>query len=87
MMNENLTWISFQGAFDFAYLVKPLLGRPLQEENQFIEEFKILFPSSFDLKALKKDITLTNGASENDLRGGLERLGDTLGVRRAGTQH
>ena len=80
VLNEEITWISFNGFSDFAYLLKILLGDNLpEEENSFIDVINLYFPNLYDIKYL---------INENELyKGGLNKLAKDLGVERTGEIH
>ena len=80
VLNEDITWISFNGFSDFAYLLKILLGDNLpEEESSFIEVINIYFPKLYDIKYL---------INENKLyKGGLNKLAKDLGAERLGEVH
>jgi len=80
MMNEDIHWIAFHSAYDFAYLVKLLTGKLLpKKESDFFEHLKTFFPSFYDVKYLIK-------YCEN-INGGLEHVAQLLGLERIGPQH
>ena len=77
---ENVKWISFQGSYDFAYLLKTLTCCDLPaEEQEFFELLYTFFPSTYDVKFM---MTAVDG-----MHGGLAALGDTLQVKRIGPMH
>jgi CCR4-NOT transcription complex subunit 7/8 len=79
-LNENVKWITFNGAVDFAYLLKSLLGTDLpNEENAFFNQMDLFFGSYFDIKEMKRDIDF--------LVGGLSKVSKELGIERIGTTH
>lgn len=80
VLNEDITWISFNGFSDFAYLLKILLGDSLpEEENIFTDVINEYFPNLYDIKYL---------INENEMfKGGLNKLAKDLGVERIGEIH
>jgi len=80
VLNEDIRWISFHSAYDFAYLLKMLTGKKLpKKESEFFDSLRIYFPSFYDVKYLIK-------YCEN-LNGGLANVAETLGIERIGPQH
>jgi len=80
VLNEDIRWISFHSAYDFAYLLKLLTGKLLpKKESDFFQNLKMYFPSFYDVKYLIK-------YCEN-LNGGLENVALSLGLERIGPQH
>lgn len=78
--SENIVWVSFHSAYDFAYLIKILTGNLMQKrEEDFYKFMKVLFPVFYDLKYLIK--------STDHLRKGLQEISNDLGVNREGTAH
>ena len=80
VLNENLTWISFNGLSDFAYLLKSLTGDYLPDTvEDFNEIMKIYFPNAYDIKYLIK---------ENEIyKGGLNKIAKELNIERHGEVH
>lgn len=82
VLNEEVSWVSFHGGYDFAYLLKMLSGAPLPEEEVgFFELLECFFPQLYDLKYLMRR---TEGAA---LYGGLNRLAEHYDVERVGKMH
>eukprot|EP01017_Pseudomicrothorax_dubius_P044435 TRINITY_DN7505_c0_g1_i3.p1 TRINITY_DN7505_c0_g1~~TRINITY_DN7505_c0_g1_i3.p1 ORF type:complete len:253 (-),score=49.62 TRINITY_DN7505_c0_g1_i3:532-1290(-) len=53
--NEEVRWITFHPAFDFAYLMKLLSGTNLpQAEHEFDKELSVYFPTFYDVKYITK---------------------------------
>lgn len=78
--NEDVKYISFHSGFDFGYLLKLLICEALPEsESTFFELMQLYFPSVYDIKYIIRNLP--------DLQGGLQDLGNTLGVKRIGPQH
>ncbi|GLJ13364.1 hypothetical protein SUGI_0210720 [Cryptomeria japonica] len=81
VLNENVLWISFQGKYDFGYLIKLLTNQDLpKDQAEFFKLFRTYFPKSYDIKNLLK-------LCSKELRGGLENLANKLNVERVGTKH
>jgi CCR4-NOT transcription complex subunit 7/8 len=79
ILNEDITWISFHGAYDFAYLLKILTNLPLPDnESSFLEQVAIYFPVYYDVRFLVK---------KDNFRGSLSKLAQGLEINRIGTQH
>ncbi len=79
-LNNEITWITFHGNYDFAYLLKLLMNDKLPEkEEEFINLLKVYFPKFYDLKYLLQN--------SNFLEGGLNKLSKTLQIQRQGYQH
>ena len=82
VLNEDVRWICFHGSYDFAYLVKILCGPrdlPTKEEDFFFYLEKY-FPFIYDLKVLLRNVSCIKG-------GGLQKLANTLDVKRIGINH
>jgi CCR4-NOT transcription complex subunit 7/8 len=80
VLNDNLRWITFHGAYDLAYLLKNLSNQLLpEEESCFFEDLSIYFPNYFDLRyMIRKQIWL---------KGSLSRIAADLDVDRIGVCH
>ena len=80
VLNENLTWISFNGLSDFAYLLKALTGDNLPNTSEkFLELLKTYFPNAYDIKYL---------INENEVyKGGLNKIAKELNIERHGEVH
>jgi len=74
--NPDVAWVTFCSAYDFAYLVKVLMGRKLPRAlPEFLRYVRVYFGAAvYDVKHM---------ASEVALLGGLERVAGALRVRRA----
>jgi len=80
LLNDDVYWVSFHGAYDFAYLLKVITGLPLPEnETTFFECLKLYFPHYFDIRYLVRYV--------DNLRGSLSKLGQELNINRIGIQH
>ena len=81
VLNPDVKWISYQGSYDFAYLLNILYkdGFP-SNEKEFIETLTLYFPNYYDVRMLVKDI-------EKYFYGGLNKLIYKLGIERKGINH
>ena len=71
---EDVHWITFHGAFDFAYLVKLLKNETLPEKKDLFKILtKQLFPNIYDIKIMVDSL-------EEIRNGSLSKLGDDLDV-------
>lgn len=98
---EDVHWISFHSGYDFGYLVKLMLCKPLPEdETEYRKLLAIFFPSIYDIKYMVKhaqrnqtvnDAPLSPQAASilNNLgqKSGLQDLADELGIKRIGVAH
>ena len=98
---SDVHWISFHSGYDFGYLMKIMLCKPLpDDEVEFRQLLHIFFPALYDIKFLMKhasrnqtvnDMPLTPSAAQiiNNLgqKSGLQDIADELGVKRLGTAH
>ena len=80
VLNENVTWISFNGLSDFCYMLRLLLNDNLpNNENDFLDCLKIYFPNIYDIKNLINE--------NEDFKGGLNKIAKELNVERFGEMH
>ena len=80
VLNPDIKWVSFQGSYDFGYLLRLLLGKELPEkEEDFIDLLDLYFMNYYDIRMLVKGY--------QNMQGGLNRLADQLKVQRMGTIH
>ena len=98
---DDVRWISFHSGYDFGYLVKIMLCKPLPEdEGDYRKLLSTFFPAIYDIKYMMKhaqrlqavnNSPLTAGAANilNNLgqKAGLQDLADELGIKRIGTAH
>ncbi|KAL8932258.1 MAG: hypothetical protein Q9211_006423 [Gyalolechia sp. 1 TL-2023] len=98
---DDVRWISFHSGYDFGYLVKLMLCKPLPEdEAEYRKLLSIFFPAIYDIKFMIKhaqrygtvnDTPLTPTASQIlqslGQKSGLQDLADELGVKRVGIAH
>lgn len=81
VLNPDVKWISFQGSYDFAYLLNLLINDDFPEnEQKFIKTLILFFPEYYDIRMLVKD-------TEKYFYGGLNKLIYTLGIERKGINH
>lgn len=82
VLNEDVRWICFHGSYDFAYLIKILCSRPLKDTNpnDFFYFLSKYFPYIYDVKVLLRNVHCIKG-------GGLQKLANTLNVKRIGMNH
>jgi CCR4-NOT transcription complex subunit 7/8 len=100
--DEDVHWVSFHGGYDFGYLAKLLLCRPLpDDEVEFDMLMKKFFPSIYDIKYLMKyaikqhtmgQLTPLDAASAEVLakfeqKSGLENIAETFKIKRQGAAH
>lgn len=75
VLNPEVRWICFQGSYDFGYLLRLLINKPLPEnENDFIKLLNIYFPNYYDIRILAKDKCC--------LQGSLNKLAKRLKIKR-----
>ena len=99
--DEDVRWISFHGGYDFGYLTKLLICKPLpDDEVEFDKLMKKFFPSIYDIKYLMKqaiketamgrmalDSPATDILSKFEQKSGLENLAELLKIKRQGAAH
>ncbi|WVO18359.1 hypothetical protein L204_106074 [Cryptococcus depauperatus] len=77
---DNIKWVSFHSGYDFGYLLKILTCESLPtDESDFFRLLFIWFPCIYDIKHVVRSI--------KTLRGGLQEIAESLGVKRIGPQH
>ena len=75
VLNPDVYWISFQGSYDFGYLLRLLINEPLpKDEKDFMENLNIYFPNFYDIRILTKNKCC--------LHGSLNKLANLLKVER-----
>ena len=81
VLNPSIKWVSYQGSYDFAYLLKLLINDNLPEsEDEFMNLLKLYFPTFFDIRMLVRD-------DENLFHGGLSKLISKIDIERKGINH
>ena len=81
VLNPDVKWISFQGSYDFAYLLNLLINEEFpKDEKNFLKTLILFFPKYYDVRMLVKD-------TEKYFYGGLSKLIYTLGIERKGNNH
>lgn len=99
---EDVKWISFHGGYDFGYLTKLLMCKPLpKDEVEFEFYMKKFFPSTYDVKHLMKyaiklhnsgmltpsDASTTELLQKFEQKSGLESIAEALKIKRVGSAH
>ena len=80
VLNPEVYWVSFQGSYDFGYLLKLLINTDLPErEEDFIDLLDTYFINYYDIRMFIK-------GNDNFYRG-LNNLADQLEVKREGKKH
>merc|ERR1712130_274622 len=80
VFNDSVKWISFQGGYDFTYLLKVMMCEPLPaKEVDYFHLVQTYFPCLYDVRFLSM--------SCKSLSGGLSDIAKQLGIPRLGTQH
>lgn len=81
IMNDDVTFVTFHSSYDFGYLIKMLICKPLpSDESEFMKVLDVMIPHYYDLKFMAEDI-------EEISSSGLQNLANELNVRRVGPQH
>ncbi|CAG0891324.1 unnamed protein product [Cyprideis torosa] len=77
LWNPSITWISFHSGYDFGYLIRMILGKPLPAcRVKFLKLLRETFPNVLDLKYLMKSLRhVRGGLQENAIRHGVKRIG------------
>lgn len=99
---EEVKWISFHGGYDFGYLTKLLMCKPLPKDEFEFEFFmKKFFPCTYDVKHLMKhaiklhnsgiltpgDASTTELLQKFEQKSGLESIAEALKIKRVGSAH
>ena len=80
VLNPDIYWVSFQGSYDFGYLLKLLLNMNLPErEDEFINMLNLYFINYYDIRIFTK--------GNDNYYGGLNKIAEQLGVKREGQIH
>ena len=86
VLNENVKWLSFHSGYDFGYMLHLLRCEEMPaEEDDFFELLGLFFPYIYDIKYIVKYCESLPGAE--NLKGGLNRVGEALQVERIGPAH
>ena len=81
VLNPDIYWVSYQGSYDFGYLLKLLINEKLPpNEDRFIDSLNLYFHNYLDVKILVKD-------KEYYFNGGLNKLINKLRISRKGIMH
>ncbi|KAI9762667.1 MAG: hypothetical protein M4579_000285 [Chaenotheca gracillima] len=101
VLDDDVRWISFHSGYDFGYLMKLMLCKPLPvEESEFCKLLRKFFPNLYDVKYLLNH-TLGGQAGSNSplgpeamhvlanltMKSGLSELADEFNVKRSGPHH
>jgi len=74
LLNDEVKWITYHGAFDYAYLLKMLLNDRLPQDYQgFSDVMNDYFPYTIDTKIVAMEAQEIKGSS-------LQKLGNEFGV-------
>lgn len=98
---DDVRWISFHSGYDFGYLVKLMLCKPLpDDETEYRKLLSIFFPAIYDIKYMIKHVQRCGTVNDNPLtatasqilqnlgqKSGLQDLADELAVKRVGAAH
>ena len=80
VLNPDVKWISFHGCYDFGYLLKLLIVKPLPDnEKEFLNLCNTYFINYYDIKTMVKRM--------DNLQGGLNKIAQNLEVLREGKTH
>ena len=86
MLCDNIKWLSFHSGYDFGYMLRLLRCEALPaREEDFFELLHLFFPNIYDIKYMIKYCESLPGA--DNLKGGLNRVAEALGVERIGPAH
>ena len=67
LLNNNLKWVAFNSAFDFAYLLKLVTSTSLpQTEVDFYKSLAMYFPVFYDVKHMRNDEGDLNSQLRNE---------------------
>lgn len=81
LLDDEKFWITFHGAFDFAYLLKSVINDKLPNTvEDFTRSMKMYFPSIYDLKIIVCEVSEIK-------QGSLSKLALDLDAKRSGIQH
>jgi len=75
VLNEDISWITFHGAFDYAYLISILSNDKLPSTyEKYSAIVKQYFPKTYDTKIIASELEDVKGRS-------LQKLGNELAVK------
>ena len=81
ILNDDVTWITFHGQYDFTYLMKVLIGTNLPNRpDEFLDKLNLYFPVKYDIKIMINEMEEIKNYS-------LQKLGNDLCIERYGQQH
>jgi CCR4-NOT transcription complex subunit 7/8 len=84
VLSEKVQWVAFHSSFDFAYLLRLVIGEDLpEEESSFMELVKDWFGRVYDVKHLARLLSTDPLVCTY----GLNRLAEDLKVSRTGPCH
>jgi CCR4-NOT transcription complex subunit 7/8 len=102
VLDPDVHWISFHSGYDFAYLMKLMICKPLpDDESEFHAYLDKFFPSLFDIKFMLKHASAKGSVNNNQpltgeaqialaklfSKGGLQDIAEELAVARIGQAH
>src|SRR6201996_6568874 len=102
VLDDDVHWISFHSGYDFGYLMKLMICRPLPEdEAQFHTYLEKFFPSLFDIKFILKHAGVKGQVNSGQpltqeaammvqrimTKSGLQDIAEELAVARIGQAH
>ena len=80
-MNDEVTWVTFHGQYDFSYLMKVILAAQLPDRpTGFLDYLEMIFPVKYDIKMMINEMEEIKNFS-------LQKLGNDLCIDRHGRQH
>lgn len=81
IMNDEVTWVTFHGQYDFSYLMKVILAAQLPDRpTGFLDYLEMIFPVKYDIKMMINEMEEIKNFS-------LQKLGNDLCIERHGRQH
>jgi len=102
VLDEDVHWISFHSGYDFAYLMKMMIFKPLpDDEKEFHDLVTKFFPSLYDIKFILKHAGAKGSVNNNQpltqeaqqlinriaIKSGLQDIAEELNVARIGQAH
>lgn len=80
VLNENISWVTFHGIYDFAYLLKLIKNLKLPEtEKDFYDDLDLYFNIYYDIRFVVQYTDYSKGS--------LQKLASECNIQRIGTQH